>query len=168
MVVTITHAGYIKRIPVATYRSPAPRRQGGPGALPQGQRLRRGPLCGEHSRLRALLYQPRQGLPPQGPRAAHRQPPRARLGHRERAQPRRGRAAQGRDHLPRVPRGRVPDVCHRLRHGQEDRHERVRQEPSRRHHRHQPARRRRAGQRAPRAPRRQGDSGLHGRQGHPL
>ena len=41
---------------------------------------------------------------------------------------------------PRLPRGRLLDVRHPQRHGEEDRHERVQPLASRRHHRHQPAR----------------------------
>ena len=70
MVVTITKSGYVKSLPLATYRQ---QKRGGSrrrGRGPEGRRLRRAPLHLLHARLPAVLHEPRQGLPPEGARAA--------------------------------------------------------------------------------------------------
>ena len=63
MVISITHSGYVKRLPVATYRQ---QRRGGDrrdGDGPEGGRLHRAPPHLLHPRLAAVLHQPGQGLP---------------------------------------------------------------------------------------------------------
>ena len=81
MVITITQSGYIKSLPLATYRQ---QQRGGRGVT--GMDMKDGDFI-EHlfvcsvARLPAVLLQPRQGLPLEGLRAArglaHRQGPRA-------------------------------------------------------------------------------------------
>ena len=66
MVITMTKSGYIKRVPLTTYRQ---QRRGGVGITgdgPQGRGLHRAPLRVLDPRLPALLHQPGQGLPVQG------------------------------------------------------------------------------------------------------
>ncbi len=75
MVVTVTHGGYVKRVPVLGLSRPAPRRQ---GPLRHGHargRFRVEPVRGQHAHAGAVLLQPRhrlqaQGLAPAARRAA--------------------------------------------------------------------------------------------------
>ncbi len=140
MVVTITKAGYIKRLPVATYRQ---QKRGGKGL--QGVNLRDNDFV-EHLFIASthdyvlIFSTTRQGLPPQGPRAARRLAPRARHGRRQHPAVRADREDRRRHQHQGVRRRRVPDVRDQARHGQEDRHPGLRPQPPRRHHRHQPAR----------------------------
>ena len=70
MVISITHSGYIKSLPLATYRQ---QRRGGVGRDRdghEGRRLHRAPLRVLDARLPPVLHQPRQGLPLEGLRAA--------------------------------------------------------------------------------------------------
>ena len=58
MVITISHSGYIKRIPITTYKR---QRRGGRGierGRPQGGRLGRAPVHRQHPRLPHVLQQP--------------------------------------------------------------------------------------------------------------
>ena len=82
MVISITHSGYIKSLPLSTYRQ---QRRGGIGVT--GMDMKDDDYIEHlfvslHARLPAVLHQPRQGLPAQGLRAAggvaHGQGPRAR------------------------------------------------------------------------------------------
>ena len=67
--IAITKSGYIKSLPLSTYRMQ--RRGGGRGHRDghEGRRLHRAPLRLLDPRLPALLHQPRQGLPLEGLRA---------------------------------------------------------------------------------------------------
>ena len=126
MVVTVTKAGYVKRLPVATYRQ---QKRGGKGMQarePEGQRLRRAPVRRIHALLHAVLLHEGQGVPPEGLRAARGIPSRARHGHREPVAAREGRDHQRRHRDEGLPDRRVPHVRHRARHGEEDVHGAVR------------------------------------------
>ncbi len=68
MVITISHSGYIKRIPVTTYKRQRRGRQGPERRRPQGGRLGRAPVHRQHPRLPALLHQHRAALLAQGAR----------------------------------------------------------------------------------------------------
>ena len=75
MVIAITRSGYIKRLPVTAYRE---QRRGGDrrdGDGPEGRGLHRAPVRRLDARLHPLLHQRRQGLPPEGARAAARLAP---------------------------------------------------------------------------------------------
>ena len=74
MVIAISNSGYIKSLPLATYRAPAPRRGRHHRDGPEGGRLHRAPVRVLDSRLPAVLHQPRQGLPVQGLRPAGGRP----------------------------------------------------------------------------------------------
>ena len=150
MVIAITHSGYIKSLPLATYRAAAPRRPRRERDGPEGRRLHRAPLHLLDARLPAVLHQPRQGLPLEGLRAAgglaHREGPRA----RQRPAAARGRAgAVGALHA-RLLRGPLPRLRDAAGDRQEDRVRRLQHaDQRRRHHRDQDPRRRRAGRGAP-------------------
>ena len=144
MVVTVTKAGYVKRLPVATLPPAEARRQRHAGRESEGQRLRGASVRGLHPCLHAVLLHCGQGIPPEGVRAARGVPSRARHGHREPAS-----SGEGRDHFRRhrdegIPVRRIPHVRHVARHGEEDVHGTVRPHPSRRAHCHQPEGRRRS------------------------
>ena len=120
MVVTITHSGYVKRLPVATYRS---QRRGGKGI--HGVNLKEEDFVEEifvastHDYVlfftnKGKVYRLKVHELPIGSRTA------------------RGSAivnllelAEGEHHhdVSQLPRGRVPHVCHHQGHGQEDLHE---------------------------------------------
>ena len=167
MVVTVTKAGYVKRLPVATYRQ---QKRGGKGM--QGVNLKDNDYV-EHlfvaSTHAYMLFFSTAGkvyrlkvyeLP-------EASAPRARHGHREPAA-----AGQGRDHFRRhrdegLPVRRVPHVRHVARHGEEDVHGPVRPHAPRRPDRHQPEGRRRACISVqPRGAGREGHHGVERRQGH--
>ncbi len=81
MVVTVTKAGYVKRLPVATYRQ---QKRGGKGM--QGVNLKDDDFV-EHlfvssTHAYMLFFSTRQGVPPEGLRASSRH--RARSRHRNR------------------------------------------------------------------------------------
>ena len=87
MVIAISNGGYIKRLPVSTYRE---QRRGGKGlarGATQGRGLHRAPLRRLDARLPPLLHQRGQGLPPEGARAAARLARLARAPHRQPARP---------------------------------------------------------------------------------
>ena len=145
MVISITHSGYVKSLPLSTYRQ---QRRGGIGVT--GMDMKDDDYI-EHlfvvldPRLPPVLHQPRQGLPAQGVRAARgladlarpraRQPPAA-------ARRRAGAVGAG---DPRLRRGQVPGVRDAQRDGQEDRVRRIQHaDQGRRDHRDQHSRRRRA------------------------
>ena len=70
MVIAITRSGYIKSLPLVTYRQ---QHRGGRGRHRdghEGRRLHRAPVHLLDPRLPAVLHQPRQGLPLEGLRAA--------------------------------------------------------------------------------------------------
>ncbi len=81
MVITITKSGYIKSLPLTTYRKQHRGGRRGDRDGHEGRRLHRAPLRVLVARLPALLLQPRQGLSLQGLRAArgaaHGEGPRA-------------------------------------------------------------------------------------------
>ena len=63
MVISITHSGYIKSLPLATYRQ---QKRGGVGVTGhghEGRGLHRAPLRVLDARLPPVLHEPRQGLP---------------------------------------------------------------------------------------------------------
>ncbi len=98
MVVTVSHAGYVKRNPVSLYRA---QRRGGRGRTggggPRGG-LPREPLRRLHPQLPARLLRQGEGLLAQGPRDPAGRPRRARQAHREPRPARPGR--EGRGHPP--------------------------------------------------------------------
>ena len=138
MVVSITNSGYIKSLPLSTYRQ---QRRGGDRDHRhghEGRRLHRASVRRLHARLPAVLHQPRQGLPAEGLRAAG--------GLADRQGPRPGQpaaAARGRARAvgalhPRFHRGQVPRLRDPARHRQEDRVPRLQHpDQGRRDHRHQ-------------------------------
>ena len=148
MVISITHSGYIKSLPLSTYRQ---QRRGGVGVTGmdmKGRGLHRAPVRHLDPRLPAVLHQPRQGLPVQGLRAArgvaHRQGPRA----GQRAAAARGRASPVGAVHTRLHRGPLPRVRHPQGRDQEDRVHRLQHaDQGRRDHRDQHPRRRRADRR---------------------
>ncbi len=145
MVISITNSGYIKRLPLSTYRK---QHRGGVGRDrdgDEGGRLHRAPAHLLDARLPALLHELRQGLPAEGLRAARGgedgQGPRA----REPAAPARGRVGALGDPDPGLQRDQVRRVRHAERPDQEDRAERLQHaDPRGRHHRDQAARQGRA------------------------
>ena len=68
MVITISHTGYIKRIPISTYKRQRRGGRGLNGADDQGRRLDRAPLHRQYPRLPDVLHQHRPGLLAQGAR----------------------------------------------------------------------------------------------------
>ncbi len=127
----------------------------------EGRGLHRAPLRLLDARLPAVLHQPRQGLPPEGLRAArglaHREGPRA----REPAAAARGRARPGRPGHARLQGGQVPRLRHPQGPDQEDGVPRLQHaDQGRRHHRDQDPRRRRARRRPPHQRRRRHHHGL--------
>ena len=78
MVVTVTHDGYIKRLPAQHLPRPGPGRPGHHRDQHQGRRLPRAHVRRPDARLHPLLHRPRQGLLAEGLRpAAWRRGPRA-------------------------------------------------------------------------------------------
>ena len=145
MVISLTASGYVKRLPLATYRQQHRGGKGVSGWQPQGGRLHRAPPHLLDPRLPAVLHQPRQGLPAQGLRAARGLAHGARQGAGQRAAAARRRAGDGGDPDPRLHRGQVPRLRDRAGHRQEDRVPQVQHaDPRRRDHRDQGPRRRRA------------------------
>ena len=146
MVISITHSGYIKTLPLATYRQ---QKRGGVGVM--GMDMKDDDYI-EHlfvsldARLPLVLHEPRQGLPREGLRAAggaaHGQGARA----RQHAAAARGRACRGRAGHARLQRGQVPRLRDQEGPDQEDRVQGLQHaDQGRRHHRDQHPRRRRAG-----------------------
>ena len=84
-VVTISHDGYIKRLPLTDLPRPAPRRQGRRRAATARGRLRRALLRRLDARLPALLHQPRPVLLAEGLRHPAGEPHQRRPGDRQRA-----------------------------------------------------------------------------------
>ncbi len=151
MVITISHSGYIKRIPVTTYQR---QRRGGRGPhrrRPQGRRLGRAPVHRQHPRLPAVLHQRGPGLLAQGARDPAGRPRGARQAGRQLHHHQARRADRGAGAGARVHRRQVPDLRHPERHGEEDGALGVRQRPHQRHQRHQHRGRRRADRRPGRA-----------------
>ncbi len=58
VVVTVSHGGYVKRLPTDTYRSQGRGGRGHQGDRIQGRRFRRAPVHRQHARLPAVLHQP--------------------------------------------------------------------------------------------------------------
>ena len=131
MVISISH-GRLRQAPAGLdLPRPGPRRQGPARGAAEGRGLHRAPLHRLDPPLPALLHQHRQGLPPEGPRAA---PGRARLArppHRERPRAARGRGGAGGLRHARLQRGQVPGARDARRHGQEDRAAQLRHHPAR-------------------------------------
>ena len=69
MVVSISHNGYIKRTPASTYRAQRRGGKGLKGARDRRRRSDRTPVCRQHPRLPAVLYQSRQGVLAEGVRS---------------------------------------------------------------------------------------------------
>jgi DNA gyrase subunit A len=137
MVISITHSGYIKSLPLSTYRH-------------EGRRLHRASLRVLHPRLSAVLHQPWQGLPAEGLRAAGGLTDRTRARAGQPASAARGRAGPVRALHARLQRGTLPRLRHPQGDDQEDRVRRLQHaDQGRRHHRHQHPGGRRADRRAP-------------------
>ncbi len=169
MVIAITHSGYIKSLPLDTYRAAAPRRPWSHRHGHEGRGLHRAPVHLLDARLPALLHQSRQGLPVEGLRPAgglaNREGPCARQ-HPAAA---RGRARAVGALDARLQRGPLPDLRHARRDRQEDRVRRVQHaDQRRRDHRDQHPRRRRAGRGAAHQRRGRHPDGLAQRQGGAL
>ena len=149
MVIAITKSGYVKSLPLATYRM---QRRGGVGVtgmdMKDGDR-HRAPLRVLHPRLPAVLHQPREGLPAQGLRAARGLADRQGARAGQPAPAARGRAGPVRALHPRLRREPLPRVRHAEGDGQEDRAPGLQHaDQGRRDHRDQHPRRRRARRRA--------------------
>ena len=80
MVVTVTHAGYIKRVPLSIYRAQAPRRQGPLRHVHQGRGFRYAPVCRQHAYAGAVLLLARHRLQGKGLAPADRHAAIARQG----------------------------------------------------------------------------------------
>ena len=153
MVITVSHQGYVKRLPGGHLPRAAPGWPGPPGHGHQGRGLGRAPLRGVHPRLPHDLHPPGPVLLDQGvgdpggragvPRQAHREPVEPRV----RRADRRGGPGAG------VRRGQVPAVLHPQGRHQADPAQRVRERARGGPQRHQRPRGRRAhrGGRSPRA-----------------
>jgi len=143
MVITITQSGYIKSLPLATYRQ---QQRGGRGVtgmdMKDGDFIEHLFVCSSHDYLlffsnRGKVYRSKVYELPEASRTAK--------GARARQHPsaRRGRADSGRGRHARLHRGEVRRVRHAQRHGQEDRAARLQHaDQSGRHHRDQRPRRR--------------------------
>ena len=66
MVVTVSHAGYIKRVPLSTLPGAAPRRQGPLGHGDQGRGFRHAAVRGQHAHADAVLLLARHRLQGKG------------------------------------------------------------------------------------------------------
>ena len=118
----LDHPLRLHQVAAARHLPPAePRRGRRDGHGHEGRGLHRAPLRVLDARLPPVLHQPRQGLPPEGLRAArglaHGQGPRA----RQPAAAARGRARAGGAVHARLQRGQVPRVRHAQGPDQEDR-----------------------------------------------
>ena len=166
--VTISHNGYIKRLPLNTYRA---QHRGGKGVSGGAARdddfIEHFFVCLD-ARLLALLHQHRPHLLAQGLRHPVAGPHVHRPGHRQRAVAARGRE----DHQPRAGaplRGRpLPHHGDAPRRDEEDAVGGLQPAEAGRHHRHQPGRRRRADRRGPDAAGRRGAAVYAARHGDPL
>ena len=78
--VTISHNGYIKRLPLNTYRTPAPRRQGRLRRRDARRRFHRALLRRLDARLPAVLHQPRPAVLAEGVRHPAAEPHQRRAG----------------------------------------------------------------------------------------
>ncbi len=93
MVVTVTHGGYVKRVPVSAYRA---QRRGARAARawPRVRTISSRAVRRQHAYARAVLLEPRHRLQTQGLAVAARRPAGARQGLREPAAAQRGRDHQ--------------------------------------------------------------------------
>ncbi len=80
MVITVTHGGYVKRTPLATFRTAAPRRQGPVGHVDQGGGRRHPGVLRLDPHADAVLLVGRQGLQAEGLAPADRRADRPRQG----------------------------------------------------------------------------------------
>ena len=145
MVIAITHSGYIKSLPLATYRQ---QKRGGVGVTGMDMKdedyIEHLFVCSTHDYLlfftnRGKVYRQKVYELPGG--AAHGQGPRA----REHPPAARGRARAGGPGHARLQGGQVPRLRHPQGPDQEDRVPRLQHaDQGRRHHRDQDPRRRRA------------------------
>ena len=80
MVVTVTHAGYIKRVPLSTYRAQRRGGKGRSGMADPRRGFRHAPVRGQHAHAGAVLLLARPGLQGKGlaPAAHRRRTPAAR------------------------------------------------------------------------------------------
>ncbi len=149
MVVTVTHDGYIKRLPPSTYRAQG---RGGRGIAAtntkEGDFLEHMFVALTHDYIlfftdNGKVYWLKVYDLPRG------DPDRRRPGDRQPAPARRRRADHRPGPGPRVPRGRVPVHGHPPRDGQEDRADGVQAAPGPRDHRPGAGRGRRADRRGP-------------------
>ena len=145
MVIAITQSGYIKRLPVTTYRE---QRRGGQGVMGmdlKDEDLHRAPLRRLDARLHPLLHERRQGLPAEGARASARLAPVEGPRDRQPAPLPPGRVGARRDRDPRLQGVEVPRLRDEEGRRQEDGVPRVQHAAEgRRDHRDQAARGRRA------------------------
>ena len=150
MVIAISRSGYIKRLPGHLIPRAAPRRDRRDGHGPEGRGLHRAPLRRLDARLHPLLHQRRQGLPPQGARAAARLAPGEGPRDRQPAAVPPGRAGARRHPDAELRGGRLPALRDEEGRRQEDAARRVQHAAEgRRDHRDQDARGRRARRRPP-------------------
>ena len=168
MVVTVTHDGYIKRLPPQHLPRPGPRRPGDHRDQHPRGRLPRAHVRRPDARLHPVLHRPRQGLLAQGLRPAHGDADLRRPGHRQPAAARRGREDHRAGPGPRVPRGRVPDDGHPPRDREEDRADGLPPPAGPRHHRPGARRGRPAHRRGPDQGRRPGRPQHPRRHGDPV
>ena len=169
MVISITASGYVKRLPVSTYRL---QHRGGIGVMGmdhQRGRLHRAPLHHHHASLPAVHHLPGQDLPAEGARTAPGEPAEQGAARGQPTPSGSGGEDQGRHRHQGLHRRQVPGFRHAEGHRQEDPVPGLRHHPQgRRHHRHQPGRRRRTGGGGAHQRSRRSDPGVERGQGHPL
>ncbi len=151
MVVTVSHLGYIKRVPLSTYRSQKRGGKGRGGMQVREAGLRLAAVRGLHAYAGAVLLLARQGLQAEGLAAAAGGPAGARQGADQHPAARGGRdhhldhaAAGGRKDVGRARR----HVRHHQGHGAAQQAQRLRRRAPLRHHRHEDRRGRGHRQRA--------------------
>ena len=115
MVISITASGYVKRLPVSTYRTQHRGGIGRHGHGPQRGRLHRAPLHHHHPPLPALHHLAGQDLPAEGARAAAGQPAEQGTARGQPAAAGPGREDQGGHRHQGLHRRQVPGLRHRRR-----------------------------------------------------
>ena len=140
MVVTVSHAGYVKRVPLSTYRAQKRGGKGRAGMQTREEDFVIAAVRGVHPHAGAVLLVTRSGLQGKGLAAAGRAAERPRQGDDQHPAARTGRAHH---HHHAAARGRIVlgqprrDVRDHRRHGPAQQAVRLRRRPSLRHHRHE-------------------------------